>query len=62
MTITEIKNHFASWANTFAVSTENEWHKAVTHFVSFIEGKQEEADAVSLLQSKGYTVTPPQQP
>lgn len=59
MVITELKSHIEAWASSLALSAETEWHKAAQSLTTFIEGKQAEADAVVLLESKGYSVTPP---
>ena len=59
MVITELKSHIEAWASSLALTAETEWHKAAQSLTAFIEGKQAEADAVALLQSKGYSVTPP---
>ena len=59
MDLNTLKEHFTTWASSWAPSVESEWHKAVTHFVSWVEGAQAEQDAVSLLTGMGYHVEPP---
>jgi hypothetical protein len=55
--LTEMKNHVEAWIHSLNLSIDHEWHKGVTNFVSFAEGRQAELDAIDLLTSKGYTVT-----
>lgn len=60
-TISDIKTHAEEFFGKLGVGAEHEWAKAVGAFSQFLEGKQAVADAVkqALLQSKGYSVTPP---
>lgn len=60
MVISELRSHISAWASSLEESAASEWKKAAEHLAGWIEGKQAEADAVTLLQSKGYTVTAPQ--
>jgi len=59
MSITELKAVIGNWATSLGLAADHEWNKAAESLSAFVEGKQKEADAVQLLQSKGYTITPP---
>lgn len=61
MVLSELRAHIGAWASSLGSSVTSEWREAAEHLANWIEGKQAEADAVQLLQSKGYTITPPQQ-
>lgn len=59
ITIQTLKDHIEGFLSHTAQAVGSEWHKAAKTFAEYVEGKQAEADAIALLQSHGYTVTPP---
>jgi hypothetical protein len=62
MKFADIKAHAASYLSNLGHSEESEWHRAITHFLTWAEGAQAEADAKAFLESRGYRVTPPPSP
>jgi hypothetical protein len=60
--IEDLEQHVTAFVESVDQSIDGPLHAAVQRFVVFVEGRvQAEADAVKLLQERGYTVTPPPQ-
>lgn len=59
MTFNDFRAHASAYLAKLGVATDHEWHKAVTAFIEWADQSQQEKDAVALLTSRGYSVTPP---
>ena len=59
-TISEIKNKAEQYISDALQAVSNETHVVLRQFTLWMESEaQAEADAVALLQSRGYGVVPP---
>ena len=54
-----IKQHAEDFIRTRGIDLTQDFHGVLRSFATFVEGKQAEADAVALLQSRGYSVLAP---
>lgn len=59
ISISDLKQHAEHYLAEVGVSADHAFANVIKAFVTFVEGKKAEADAVALLQSHGYTVTAP---
>jgi len=54
-----IKQHAEDFIRNLGDSDNRGFHSVIRSFVTFVEGKQAEADAIALLQSRSYSVLAP---
>lgn len=54
-----IKQHAEDFIHTLGDDVDKGFHAVIRSFAIFVEGKQAEADAVALLQLRGYSVLAP---
>jgi hypothetical protein len=57
-----IQEYFKNFVAKIGASVESTEHNVAKQFAEYVEGEQKIADAVALLTSNGYTVTPPAPP
>lgn len=57
--VADLKAHVTNYIQITGKEVDGLIHKELAKFAEFVEGKQAEADALALLQARGYTCTPP---